>query len=231
MKKFFLFAAAAVAALTVNAKVYNFAGITADQINVDQYGAKSTYTMDAGTEKEQTVPSVNYISTVGDVMTVTFAGMDGLKLQYKNGDSGKDGHKDNILKLCDDYMQTDGKNVVLVFSGLKFDDEIQLVVSAKGSTNAAFTATGAAPDPANPESIAKAETLDSYVTLKFYADASEVSIKETAGGYRIISATVPDAGQGINNTNAAVKAEKFFRDGQLIIRKNGVEYNALGAQL
>jgi len=40
-----------------------------------------------------------------------------------------------------------------------------------------------------------------------------------------------NAGQGINNTNAAVKVEKFFRNGQLIIRKNGVEYNALGAQL
>ena len=38
------------------------------------------------------------------------------------------------------------------------------------------------------------------------------------------------AGQGIDNVEA-VKAEKFYRDGQLIIRKNGVEYNALGAKL
>jgi hypothetical protein len=38
------------------------------------------------------------------------------------------------------------------------------------------------------------------------------------------------AAQGINNVEA-VKVEKFFRNGQLIIRKNGVEYNALGAQL
>lgn len=33
----------------------------------------------------------------------------------------------------------------------------------------------------------------------------------------------------VDNTNAEVKAEKFFRNGQLIIRKNGVEYNATGA--
>ena len=33
----------------------------------------------------------------------------------------------------------------------------------------------------------------------------------------------------LDNTNAEVKAEKFFRNGQLIIRKNGVEYNATGA--
>ena len=37
--------------------------------------------------------------------------------------------------------------------------------------------------------------------------------------------------QDITNANAAVKVEKFYRDGQLIIRKNGVEYNALGARL
>jgi len=36
-------------------------------------------------------------------------------------------------------------------------------------------------------------------------------------------------GQGLDNTDAEVKVEKFFRDGQLIIRKNGVEYNAQGA--
>ena len=37
--------------------------------------------------------------------------------------------------------------------------------------------------------------------------------------------------EGIENTNAAVKAVKTFENGQLIIRKNGVRYNVLGAQL
>lgn len=40
-----------------------------------------------------------------------------------------------------------------------------------------------------------------------------------------------DSSTAIDNTEAEVKAEKFFRNGQLIIRKNGVEYNALGTQL
>ncbi len=35
--------------------------------------------------------------------------------------------------------------------------------------------------------------------------------------------------QALDNTDAEVKVEKFFRNGQLIIRKNGVEYNAQGA--
>ena len=49
--------------------------------------------------------------------------------------------------------------------------------------------------------------------------------------WKLQSVEVPGDGQGIDNTNATVKVEKFYRDGQLIIRKNGVEYNVLGAQL
>jgi hypothetical protein len=39
------------------------------------------------------------------------------------------------------------------------------------------------------------------------------------------------AGEGIEHTNAAVKATKTFENGQLVIIKNGVRYNALGVQL
>ena len=35
----------------------------------------------------------------------------------------------------------------------------------------------------------------------------------------------------ISNTAAESKAVKFFENGQLVIIKNGVKYNALGAQL
>ena len=38
-------------------------------------------------------------------------------------------------------------------------------------------------------------------------------------------------GQGIDNTVNDAKAVKFFENGQLVILKNGVKYNALGAQL
>ena len=37
------------------------------------------------------------------------------------------------------------------------------------------------------------------------------------------------AGTGINNAEAAVKATKIVRNGQLFIEKNGVVYNAQGA--
>ena len=40
-----------------------------------------------------------------------------------------------------------------------------------------------------------------------------------------------EEGQGVENVDATVKAEKRFENGQLVIIKNGVRFNALGAQL
>ena len=216
MKKFFLFAAAALAALTVNAKVYNFAGITADQITTD--GTKGTYTMD-GVE----IPSVSQPDGVD--INVRLAGQDGLVINYTQS-AGKS--KDNILKFAEKYMQADGKNVILTFSNVTPGQTISLVVSAKGSTDAVFNALSGA--VGSDQTVTKIDKVEDYVTVSFTAISDKVEIKETAGGYRIVSATV-GAAQGFENADAAVKAEKFYRNGQLIIRKNGVEYNALGAQL
>ena len=55
--------------------------------------------------------------------------------------------------------------------------------------------------------------------------------KIKAGGINIYAIIFEGSSQDIENTSATVKVEKFYRDGQLIIRKNGVEYNALGAKL
>jgi hypothetical protein len=42
---------------------------------------------------------------------------------------------------------------------------------------------------------------------------------------------VGDFPSDISNTAAESKAVKFIENGQLVIIKNGVKYNALGAQL
>ena len=57
-----------------------------------------------------------------------------------------------------------------------------------------------------------------------------VEIKEFNGGYRI-SKIVVGAAQGVENVFDNAKAVKVFENGQLVIIKNGVRYNALGAQL
>ncbi|MBQ5379041.1 MAG: hypothetical protein IIU10_02400, partial [Paludibacteraceae bacterium] len=66
----------------------------------------------------------------------------------------------------------------------------------------------------------------------FYANGSAVQLKETGGGFRVTKIYINEVpAQGFENAATAVKAEKFFRNGQLIIRKNGVEYNAIGTAL
>ena len=46
-----------------------------------------------------------------------------------------------------------------------------------------------------------------------------------------LTITFPAKSEGIFNTTVEGQAEKFVRDGQLIIRMNGVEYNVLGAKI
>lgn len=216
MKKIFLFAAAAVAAMTVNATVYNFAGVTADKITTD--GTLGTYVMD-----EVEIPSVSQPDGVD--INVKIAGLDNLVINYTQS-AGKS--KDNILKFAANYMQADGKNVILTFSNVTPGDAIALVVSAKGSTNAKFTALSGA--VGSEQEVAKFDKVEDYVTVTFTAISDVVEIKETSGGYRIVSATV-GASQGVDNVFEDAKAVKTFENGQLVIIKNGVRYNALGVQL
>ena len=46
-----------------------------------------------------------------------------------------------------------------------------------------------------------------------------------------LTITFPAKPEGIFNATVEGQAEKFVRDGQLIIRMNGVEYNVLGAKI
>ncbi len=216
MKKVLLSCVALFAAMSMNAKVYNFGGIQAGDITTD--GTIGTYTMD-GVE----IPSVSAGEDVD--INCTFNGMDDLTVNYKNT-SGKS----NILKLAADYLQADGKNVILTFSNVTVGDEIVLLVSAKGSTNAVFEASsGCIADANNPASIDKKESLADYVEVKFQAIANEVQIKETSGGYRIISATV-----GSESGESAIQnaiAEKISFNGNVISNVEGLNlsvYNVLG---
>lgn len=63
-------------------------------------------------------------------------------------------------------------------------------------------------------------------------DAGDVVIKLVVNTSNIFGVRIDKlVKEGLDTTNAGVKVEKFYRNGQLVIRKNGVEYNVLGAQL
>ena len=216
MKKLFFFAAAICAAVSMNAETYNFGGITADQITTD--GTIGTYVMD-----EETIPSVSQPADVD--INCTISTLPNLVINYTQS-TGKS--KDNILKFAADYMQTDGKNVILTFSNVAIGSNIELLVSAKGSTASVFTAfEGCVSATGADYTVAKKEALADYETITFMATASTVRIKETAGGYRIISAKVGGT-EAVENAFVAPKATKMMVDGQMIIVRDGVKYNALG---
>ena len=234
MKKFFLFAAAAVAAMTINAQVYDLNEMTF---------AQSDLTVVNGTITDNASKSYFEVkNNEGETVELSIAQLPGIKFTYKNS-AVKTAFKVYYITESNakGKIQMDGNQRDVVFSNVPVGAKIVLYVNSKGSTGAQFidsdkgTAfTGAvAVNPTAP-GIATAlpgkdNETDMY-PIELTAIANEVVVRETAGGY-ILHKIEIGGGQDIENTNAEVKAVKTFENGQLVIIKNGVKYNALGAQL
>lgn len=228
MKKIFFFAAALVAAATINAETYDFAS----------YATESDWVVSEATKNagESKADKLVYDIKGGVEAVVSPKGVENIQFTIKNG---SDKAKAFNINLGNSF-EFGGKNGVIKLSGVQVGANIQLVVAAKGGTAANFEdAAGAYPKGAialSKDLTAPAKGSDGadekgyvWVTLEYQATASSVEIKEFAGGYRIKSMTIGGE-TAIDNTNAeAVKAVKYMENGQLIIEKNGVKYNALGA--
>ena len=230
MKKIFLFAAAAIAALTVNAKVIDLSAVgtaisdwtiseaTLNSTESDESKSKYVYDIKAG------VASDSYINAERDVV-----------FQIKNG---SDKAKAFVVYPGKCY-EFGGKNGILFIKNTQPGDKIVISVAAKGSTAANFAGDGfpvqavaVSSDLTCPAKGSEGADEQGYVwkDLEFQSLGGEVQIKEFAGGYRIKAIQI-GSGQGVENVEAAEKAVKFFENGQLVIIKNGVRYNALGAKL
>lgn len=228
MKKIFFFAAALVAAATINAETYDFS----------TYATESDWVVSEATKNsaESKEDKLVYDIKGGVEAVVSPKGTENIQFTIKNG---SDKAKAFNINLGNSF-EFGGKNGVIKLSGVQVGANIQLVVAAKGGTAANFEdAAGAYPKGAialSKDLTAPAKGSDGadekgyvWVTLEYQATASSVEIKEFAGGYRIKSMTIGGE-TAIDNTNAeAVKAVKYMENGQLVIEKNGVKYNALGA--
>ena len=234
MKKFFLFAAAAIAAMTVNAVVYD--------LSVMNF-AQSDLTVTNGTITDNTSKSYFEVkNTAGETVEMTVAQLPNMKFSYKNS-AEKTAFKVYYITESNakGKIQMDGNQRDITLTNVKVGDKITIWVNSKGDNGAQFkdgdkgTAfTGAVALDPNAPGIAtalpgKASETDMY-PIALQAIATTVIIRETANGYILHKVEIGGT-QAIDNTAAEVKAEKFYRNGQLIIRKNGVEYNALGAKL
>ncbi len=235
MKKIFLFAAAAIAALTVNAKVIDFAtvGTSIDDWNIGDQATLNTANSDVEAGKY-----VYDIPGGEDPNITTLKAEPGIEFQTKNG-----AKKEKAFSIYPGKcFEFGGKNGILKIVGTKEGDKILLTVAAKGdSKDSDFTdGTGAFPknafavteDLVLPKKGSEGGDEQGYVwrVIEFESLGGDVEIKEFINGYRIKALQIGAEEHAVNNVNAAVKAEKFYRNGQLVIRRNGVEFNALGVK-
>ena len=235
MKKFFLFAAAAIAALTVNATVYDL-----NEMNF----AQSDLNVTGGTITDNASKSYFEVkNNEGETVVMKISKLPNIEFSYKNS-AVKTAFKVYYITESNakGKIQMDGNQRDVTIKNVNAGDKIVLWVNSKGDTGAQFvdsdkgTAfTGAVADDPSAAGIGtplpgKANETDMY-PIELTAISDVVVIRETVGGYILHKIQVGAGTQGIENSNAAAKVEKYYRDGQLIIRKNGVEYNALGAKL
>lgn len=237
MKKIFLFAAAAVAALTVNAKVISFANIV-DNSSAD--AAKSAF--EAAYEfsnisiagKANSAGDAYYVEVTQETATTDW---ETTSLRLNNEDQVffaiKDGNnKKLVIKAYKEYIQPNGKAVCLVISDLNPGDKVKITL--KAALNKEAKIEGATVETCNFASAEQElEVAAGSDEIRVYSQSlsTDADGKTSDAKWQLISVEVPGGSQAIENTNASVKAEKFFENGQLIIRKNGVKFNALGAKL
>lgn len=228
MKKFFFFAAALVAAATINANTYDFA----------TYATEADWVVTSATKNatESKEDKLVYDIQGGVEAVVSPKGAENIKFTIKNGSDKKKAFNINL----GNSFEFGGKNGIIKLSGVQVGASIKLVVAAKGTSAAAdfADATNTYPKGAIAVStdltcpIKGSEGADEkgYVwkTLEYQATSSNVEIKEFSGGYRISSLTIGGE-TAIDNTAVEAKATKYMENGALVIVKNGVKYNALGA--
>lgn len=231
MKKFFLFAAAIVAAMTVNARVISFADIV-DNTAAD--AAKAAF--DAGFEYAN-IATKGVANSAGDAYLVEVRQVEGTTewgvttLNLKDEDQVffefKDGGADKlVMKAYKEYVQPNGKAACLVITDLTAGDKVKITL--KKALDKETLIEGA--------TVETDKFASDVVELTAAAEEIRIYSKNAAGSsdakWQVASVEVPGGGESaVDNVNAAVKSVKRIENGQLVIIKNGVKFNALGAEI
>lgn len=229
MKKLLLFAAAIAFASAMNAEKCDFTTLTASTT----WSVRNA-TLNSGSSTEK---KLVYDVKAETEAVVSPARWDNIEFSYENS---SDKEKAFTIALGD-YFEFAGKNGVLTIYDVRVGSRIKLYVAGK-SDKGDSSFEDPAEEPRFPEGAVAVsssvalpkKTSDGYqwVEVEYEATSSEVVIKEFAYGYRIqwIEVEFNDDATSVHNV-ATAKAYKVVENGQLIIIKNGVRYNALGAKL
>lgn len=242
MKKIFLFAAAVAAAMTINAQeakvvviseLANYIDFEAlcksdEAMTKPKIDSENAYTLANGTELKGFKNSENAEATVEwnikegydtTIPTPAWEGVDSLTVgSMFRAASGV------TITLGAFKTSADGK--LAVYYQPNGDSERGVSISVMGGEPKEFVGDGKKLGKMRPGYVAEIDlAAGSY-------DAGDVVIKLIVNKSNIFGVRIEKlAKEGVENVQADVKAVKVFENGQLVIIKNGVRYNALGAQL
>lgn len=222
MKKFFLFAAGLCFAMAASAQITGFDG---------RKGTLGTQIHDNGliedadnitlTETDATAHKYEIAITTGGECSFTIGG---IEFWYSNTNDGTVAYK-----TYGTYIQPNGnKRKVTIPCGA--NNSVRIYVQD--------ALTGVAVEGATVSTIdlvAWGEQKDAFTTLTADADGEIVIWSDdrseafTAKKFKL-GAVIPETPAAVENASAQ-KAYKVVENGQLIIIKNGVRFNALGAKL
>lgn len=211
MKKFFSLAIALVAALAANAQfdyteteIYT---VKLDEVFTNMVNCSCNQTAAPG---EGQVTGKNEIKLTTGGTEASFNMGAAVKWTYTNSQDGA-----VIAKQYGKYVQPNGKDRVITITaaaGAKVTINVVEAISKDG-----VTITGISEAWNGFEAGANEFTATGNVVITTAAEKPK------------FSAILVEGGTAVENVEAAVKAQKVIENGQLIIIKNGVRYNALGA--
>ena len=242
MKKFFIFAAAAMAALTINAQTVVVLNEVANYIDF-QALSESDAAMTAST-----VTSTDIYTLPNGSKLVGFQKSDGSEAQntwnvkpsynttmptpaWDGVDSLKAGTmfraaSGTTIELGAFKTKAAGKLVVYYQPNGDSERGVEVYVNGELVEGTNLTGAGNKIDGIRP---AYAGEID--LAAGTY-DAGDVVIKLVSNTSNIFGVRIDELqGEGVVNTKVGNKAIKVFENGQLVIIKNGVRYNAIGVQL
>ena len=242
MKKIFLFAAAVVAAMTINAQEANvvelsevanyidFQALSVSDPAMTQHTVTSTapYELANGTilkgfqksDGSEAENKWNVKESYNTMMpTPTWEGVDSLKVGTMfRAASG------TTIELGAFKTSEDGG--LAVFYQPNGDSERGVSVSVYGEEVVGTNLTGVG----NKIDGVRPGYAGFIILPAGMYDAGDVVIKLVSNTSNIFGVSIEklDESTGVDNINATVKAQKFIRNGQVLINKNGVEYTVLG---
>ena len=239
MKKFFLFAAAAVAAMTINAQnvvvlneVANYIDFQALSVS-DPAMTSSVVTSTAPYELANGSKLVGFLKSDGTEAANTWNVKESYNTTmptpaWNDVDSLKAGTmfraaSGTTIELGAFQTKAEGKLVVYYQPNGDSERGVEVYVYGELVEGSNLTGSGAKINGIRPAYAGE-------ITLAAGSyDAGDVVIKLVTNTSNIFGVRIDQIqGQGVENVNEAVKAVKFFENGQLVILKNGVKYNALG---